>query len=315
MKKWSLMLACVAAAWVVSAGPQSFVIAQDTLNDGGGSVQTAEEASLNELVPNAFGDSAADLVFTPVTPCRVFDTRFSAAGILAANTQQNFKVTGAASLASQGGSASGCGIPSGKATAVIINFAAVTPTGGGNLRAWAVANPQPSAPLAAVMNFSAVLNALANGVAVPICNPAATSCTLGDLRLQADVSSVHVVGDVLGYFHRTGQTLSGVISARYVPHTPNPFFLVAASYPEPYPLGATLPTFEYVPGAGTATCPGAGLAAAGRLCVYGVNTSNLRVTSPINVSYNTRYGFSLDVFTETPTIPAWIIANWTVTVP
>jgi hypothetical protein len=154
------------------------------------------------LLPNALGDTAADLVYTPVTPCRVFDTRHSAAGILAANTQQNFVVTGTGSLAGQGGSATGCLIPSGPATAVMINFAAVTPAGAGNLRAWAVADPQPAAPQAAVMNFWAGLSALANGIAVPICNPATTSCTAGDLRLQADVSDVHVVGDVVGYFSR-----------------------------------------------------------------------------------------------------------------
>lgn len=152
---------------------------------------------------NVLGDSAADLVYTPVTPCRVFDTRFSVSGILGGGTQQNFLVAGASGFSSQGGNAAGCGIPFGPATSVIINFAAVTPAGPGNLRAWAVASPQPAPPLAAVMNFSATLTALANGIAVPVCNPAVTSCTAGDLRLQADVSSVHVVGDVVGYFALT----------------------------------------------------------------------------------------------------------------
>lgn len=102
----------------------------------------------------------------------------------------------------QGGNSGGCGIPYGPATSVIINLVAVAPTGPGNLRAWAVASPQPVAPLAAVMNFSTDMPVLANGVAVPICNPAATSCLAGDLRLQADVSSVHIVGDVVGYFRK-----------------------------------------------------------------------------------------------------------------
>jgi hypothetical protein len=121
-------------------------------------------------------------------------------------------VAGSGSLASQGGNPSGCGIPLGPATAVIINFAAVTPTGSGNLRAWAVADPQPPAPTAAVMNFSTALPALANGVAVPICDPAATSCAAGDLRLQADVSSVHVVGDVVGYFSRPTNRAYAMVS-------------------------------------------------------------------------------------------------------
>jgi hypothetical protein len=150
----------------------------------------------------SIGDSSSDLVYTPVTPCRVFDTRYSAAGILAGGTQRNFEVSGTTGFPAQGGNSGGCGIPFGHATAVIINFAAVAPTGTGTLRAWAVADPQPPAPLAAVMNYSPAMWALGNGVAVPLCDPAATSCQAGDLRLQADTSSVHVVGDVVGYFRK-----------------------------------------------------------------------------------------------------------------
>lgn len=155
------------------------------------------------LLRDAVGDSNTSLIYTPVTPCRVFDTRSAAAGILAADTQRNFFVAGTGSqFTAQGGNSDGCGIPFGPATSVIINFVAVTPSGNGNLRAWAVANPQPAAPLAAVMNFSPNMFAIANGVAVPICDPALTLCTAGDLRLQADVSSVHVVGDAVGYFRK-----------------------------------------------------------------------------------------------------------------
>lgn len=166
---------------------------------------------------SALGDSSADLVYTPVTPCRVFDTRFSAAGVLAAGTQQNFLVAGSTGFPAQGGTNGGCGVPLGTATSVILNFAAVTPAGAGNLRAWAVASPQPAAPLAAVMNFSPALAALANGVAVPICDPAATSCAAGDLRLQADASSVHVVGDVVGYFAKVDRSQVAAVKAAAVP--------------------------------------------------------------------------------------------------
>jgi hypothetical protein len=49
-----------------------------------------------------------------------------------------------------------------------------------------------------VLNFGSIaaLPALANGVIVPICDGTCSS----DLIIQADVSSVHVVVDVLGYF-------------------------------------------------------------------------------------------------------------------
>jgi hypothetical protein len=85
------------------------------------------------LAPNALGDSSADLVYTPVTPCRLFDTRNAAEGILVGNTQRNFLVTGTTGFATQGGSVGGCGIPFGPATSVIINFAAINPTDASNL--------------------------------------------------------------------------------------------------------------------------------------------------------------------------------------
>jgi len=156
------------------------------------------------LLADAVGDSSASLIYTPVTPCRVFDTRYSTAGILVGDTQRNFFVAGAGTtyFTDQGGISGGCGIPFGPATSVIINLVAVNPTGGGYLQAWAVASPQPAAPNAAVINYSTDMPVLANGVAVPICDPAATSCDAGDLRLKAGVSSVDVVGDVVGYFRK-----------------------------------------------------------------------------------------------------------------
>jgi len=155
-------------------------------------------------IPLALGSVTSDLVYTPVTPCRVFDSRVSQGGPgpIAANTQRNVFVAGSvANFAAQGGTAGGCGVPVG-ATSAIVNFVTVLPAGPGNIRAWAVADPQPAAPLAAVMNYGTVagLPALANGVAVPLCDPAATSCALGDLRLQADTSATDILGDVVGYF-------------------------------------------------------------------------------------------------------------------
>jgi hypothetical protein len=86
----------------------------------------------------------------------------------------------------------------------MLQFAAVGAAGPGNLRGYAYAEPTPPAPLATVLNYGPVagLGAIANGVAVPICDVAATNCTL-DLIVQANVSSVHVVIDVLGFFSVT----------------------------------------------------------------------------------------------------------------
>ncbi len=154
-------------------------------------------------IPLVLGSVTSDLVYTPVTPCRVFDSRISQGGQgpIPANSQRNFLVSGTVGFPLQGGFPGGCGVPVG-ATSAIINFVTVSPAGPGDIRAWAVANPQPVAPLAAILNYGTVagLPAIANGVAVPLCDPAATSCALGDLRLQADTSATNILGDVVGYF-------------------------------------------------------------------------------------------------------------------
>lgn len=166
--------------------------AQRQARTAGGRLQT--------IIARAIGDSTSDLVFVPVQPCRIIDTRL-AGGPLVAGTMRNFQVTGSASLAGQGGNASGCGIPQGStlplAAAVAINFIAVGPAGAGDLRAWAFGQPQP---LASIINYAAVsgLN-IANGVIVPI---AGTASAAADLSVIADVSGTHLVADVTGYFTR-----------------------------------------------------------------------------------------------------------------
>jgi hypothetical protein len=144
--------------------------------------------------------SSSDMVYTTVAPCRLFDTRL-AGGPIAANTQRNFRVT-ATNLSAQGGSATGCGVPT-DTTAAVVNLTVVSPEGPGNLRAFATATPQPGAPLAAAMTYGVVagLEALSNGSVVPLCNRATTACpATGELRIQLTGAGAHVVADVLGYF-------------------------------------------------------------------------------------------------------------------
>ena len=160
--------------------------------------------NIDGLVPNALGDSAADLVFTPITPCRVVNT-VATATPLAANTSRAFYVNGSAAAVfeAQGGNAGGCGIPD-AATAVEMNFIAVGPAGPGDFRAfpWAAA---PVEPLASVINYSNLsgLN-IANGLAQPVCNAATTVCTF-DLIVKADVAQSHLIIDVVGYYRNVNK--------------------------------------------------------------------------------------------------------------
>src|SRR5215813_2107632 len=147
------------------------------------------------LTPNVLGDTSADLVFNPVVPCRIIDTRV-AGGPISGGSQRGF-FAAETNYSAQGGFAGDCGIPFGPATAVFVNLVAVSPAGPGDLRAF----PFPSsAPLASVLNYASVPGlAIANGIVLPTCDPAVSGCTV-DFTIQADGNATHLVADVMGYF-------------------------------------------------------------------------------------------------------------------
>jgi hypothetical protein len=147
-------------------------------------VEVQQRASGLLPIPNILGSTQADLVYTPVTPCRIIDTR-SSGGPITPGVNRSFIVAGI------------CGVPFGPATAAVINFVAVGPAGAGDLR---ITPFGTAIPLASIINYAVVpgLN-LANGPAVTICNPATTTCT-SDITIQADVSATDLVADVQGYF-------------------------------------------------------------------------------------------------------------------
>ncbi|HVG10957.1 MAG TPA: hypothetical protein VNM67_24855 [Thermoanaerobaculia bacterium] len=160
-----------------------------------------EEATIKNVTAASLGSSLTDLVFVPLPPCRIIDTRLGSGGPIAAGATRDFQVAGVTEFPPQGGNAGGCGIPPGSAEpnapAVVINFVAVGPAGPGNLIAWAWGQPQPNT---SVINYSNVpgLN-IANGVVVPI---AGTNLVPADIHIRAGSAATHVVADVTGYFTR-----------------------------------------------------------------------------------------------------------------
>ncbi len=159
--------------------------------------QTTGESG-QDVVPRPAADvkqptsTTVDLLFTPVTPCRIIDTRL-AGGPIAAGTTRNFVVTGTTSFSDQGGTSGGCGIPAGSPAAVI-NYVAVGPAGPGDLRVVPAGTPIPTA---SILNYAPVGNLnIANGVATPLF----TGALAFHITVQADVSATDLVADVLGYF-------------------------------------------------------------------------------------------------------------------
>lgn len=136
------------------------------------------------------------LLFTPLIPCRIVDTRI-AGGPIAANSQRSFLVNRPAPgvfYSGQGGSSTSCDIPL-DARSVLMNFTVVSPGGPGYLRAFAFGQPTTNT---STLNYAAVpeLN-IANGLAVQVCLTG--TCTF-DLTAEANQSGTDLVIDVFGYF-------------------------------------------------------------------------------------------------------------------
>jgi len=137
----------------------------------------------------------ASLLYTPVTPCSIIDTRNTSADIIDASTQRNFYVHGGGSIiAAQGGNAAGCPSPSGEPLAAHINMIAVTPTGKGNLRAF----PLGAGPTDGLsVNYN-------NTIDTNLANAGTVQTVTGsgpDITVASNLAAAHTVIKVLGYYY------------------------------------------------------------------------------------------------------------------
>jgi len=163
---------------------------------------TAAVASRLQVATAAanLGNPFSDLLFVPLTPCRILDTRQISGGLLSPGQRRDFLVAGTNAFLAQGGNGGGCGVPDGTtepvAAAVVINFVAVGPQGPGHIVAWEYGQTEP---FASIINFAAVGLNIANGIVIPIDG---TTSQPFDLSVRAGVSATHLVADVTGYFTR-----------------------------------------------------------------------------------------------------------------
>ena len=160
-------------------------------------MKSAESPStivLAKPVGKALGDVGADVVYTPVTPCRIVDTRSGAGGTLLANDTRNWLAANpGGTFVAQGGSASNCGIPV-KPAAVLVNLTvANTQVGPAFLTAWPF---NQAKPLAASLNWVSAGTQVANAIILPLCTGG--GCT-SDWSLFAS-SGTELIVDVMGYF-------------------------------------------------------------------------------------------------------------------
>jgi hypothetical protein len=147
----------------------------------------------------AFCMSPARADYTPVSPCRIVDTRYTTDGAMAPRETRKFRVYGDISSQNQGGGGAPgdyptfCAGPGGVPTAVHINVT-VVPGGPRGQSGWAAVWPADKAqPNASWLNYVAGTQNIANAGTV------ATSA--GDAMISVQtLRSTQVIIDVLGYF-------------------------------------------------------------------------------------------------------------------
>jgi hypothetical protein len=138
-----------------------------------------------------------NLVYVPVDPCRIVDTR-QAAGAIPANTSRNFLVSG--TVTTQGGNAAGCPAPrQGVEPLAISAYIVAVPTatsGAGLLTAFPADQMDPDDTIATV-NYAAG-QVVGNTTNATLCENTA-SCPVGPLGIITHNTEQHVVVDVQGY--------------------------------------------------------------------------------------------------------------------
>jgi hypothetical protein len=239
-----------------------------------------------------YGPPGEDLGFTPVTPCRIVDTRLSTAGRIAANTNRSFLVAGAEGFPTQGGKSGGCGIPFGHASAVELNFIVVNPLGTCYIRAAAYPGPIPNA---SIVHYSKTVPLKSsNGIAVPICRPDLASCS-DDLLVRAVTAATDLVIDVVGYYAPPPIPSTTVVNAwatTYLPDEGNCVAYDDAAITVVAPVAGTVTIranawMTYFHASGTATQAWVGIGGSPTDCTSGLgyrSTHSIPSTWPSGVS-------------------------------
>jgi hypothetical protein len=158
--------------------------------------------------PVALGDLDLDLVFTPVTPCRLADTRSFATGPSPFGGGSAFPFSVNNLLEAQGGSSAGCGVPNADPDAVAVTFTAVAPEQG-PVR-FRIHRPGPLPPDATPPEASIVVNSGLPGSGLNLANTTIVPLDRGsgpyEFAVQSLLNPAHLVIDVVGYFRAPERT-------------------------------------------------------------------------------------------------------------
>jgi hypothetical protein len=145
----------------------------------------------------ALGDPGQDLVYVPVTPCRILDTRI-AGGPIPANSFRDFDLADVVRFAPQGGDTSNCNVgDKGSFAAAALNITVVSPNAAGYITAFPYLASQPTA---ATLNY--VAGDIRNGLAIVRLDQSAATYEFSVYSF----AQTHLVADVVGYFREPQPT-------------------------------------------------------------------------------------------------------------
>lgn len=141
-------------------------------------------------VTKALGDLAADLVFTPITPCRIVDTRVTADRLGAGATRNLDASNVGGNFTSQGGSNTNCGIPANPA-ALALSVTGLNNTTTGFIRVFPF---DGTSTQGSPVPLNTVNTTATNDMIVPTCQ----GCTQ-ELKVFS-TANTHYAAFVTGYF-------------------------------------------------------------------------------------------------------------------
>jgi hypothetical protein len=163
--------------------------------------RTSDAAVIDQLAAAKPGGSAPpppammlgrELVYTPVMPCRIVDTRNTVEGTIGSKRTRGFSAVNQSSFVAQGGSDSDCGTSGVNAAAVAVNLTAVAPAAAGHATAYTSGPSMP--PKQESVSYGVRTNA-SNEIVLAM--PPVLGSNDFTLYSSADA---HYVVDVVGFY-------------------------------------------------------------------------------------------------------------------
>jgi len=175
---------------------------------GAGTAQSG--VGVSDVGAAALGEAVSSLVFTPIAPCRIVDTRGVGAagpgartGIMAAGSQRTFDLSAAGLTEGQGGEMSCAGLPAYQHKAWAVNVTVFGYAVNGHLTVWPLDYTKPATSF---MNFFPAAYAVANAGTVTGCNGCVNSIYV------SVAATTHVIIDVMGYYEEATGFAGGAVT-------------------------------------------------------------------------------------------------------